>query len=422
MDDHHRCKTCGHHKSKELCKDKLLEWSVNDYTIKNGFKKDLDFGKYSTIYNSDMALKGEIFKAKPWLADYPPKYHLRNYRITFPPGKGVPGAFDYNRPYSQWGGDVKYGMGIYNYPVIISGFGHPHILTVQTATKLKRCNPKCSIVAEEMMLTRLANGSEQIFKWFAQLVNSDGNPIPYDVKTPAGALKGMMSQLISDPKPINLDNVYQMFNTFNKTFFGSNKTLTEIVDYTKESTDVILRNGQVDFLSWGAGMKNHQDHTLHTYDHYKAYYDAKASGDRKAFKKAKLELNMATRQLMDSGLQLASFFVVFHGATLYLDTALDLAGANSPPAIPPEYRIDRMMCFNSLSLSYWNQHVAMFNDFNMVAANSCIVDPEVEMYKITVSMLESCEEIADFLGELFSSFDCVVRERNLYQVMPPSFP
>ena len=386
----------------------LRAWHADEYSSEEGFDLSIDFGQKSTIYNSDLALKGNIFNVNDWLGDYPSKYHLYNFNTKFEEGDGVPGGFQYDRPIEQWRKDQKYNMGPSKYATIIGGFGHNHILTVQAAIELKRVGHVN--IGHEMMLERLTEGSTQIFKWYAGLVDDKGVLIPFDPKTLPGMLKQLMLQLIESEEVIDLDRLYDNFTAFNVKFFKNDKELTAIINQTKKANNEILRNGNIPFLSWHRGMKHHQHHTLHLYDDYYHYYH---SDSNEEFRRAKAKLNVAVRDLIDSGPQLGAFFQTFYGAVVFLDRALDIIGAKSEPCIPPKLRMDRLKCLGTLSHSYWMQHTALFADFDMVSANPYIKDPEIEMYRIKVTMLESCEEIAIFLGELFSSFDWLIRGRKL---------
>lgn len=402
----------------------LLPWEIDDYSIADGFKDRIDFGRRTTIYNSQLALKGEVFADIPWKPDYPPKYQLRNYRITFPPGTGIPGAFDYSQGFNLWGGDDsrgKYGAGYNKYSTIINGFGHPHILTAQAAIELRKY---CGAVdmAHEMLLTRLALGSEKIFRWCAGLDNPNGDPIPYDKNTPAGYLRNILDRLISSNDPIDLNEIYGDLNMFNKVFFGSNKVLTDIVNRTKQFNDSLLQGGQIEFMPWHSAMIHHQQCIFDAYDCYEKYYQARDKGDKEAFRQAKKELNIEVRKLINSGPQLGAFFILFNGATVYLNYALDISGASSESLIPSKYIIDRVNYFGSLSTSYWKQHTVMFNDFVRVIADDCFPNRVDEMYKIKVSMLESCEIIGIVTPEAMYVMDGLVRYRSLYDVLPKSFP
>jgi hypothetical protein len=52
----------------------------------------------------------------------------------------------------------------------------------------------------------------------------------------------------------------------------------------------------------------------------------------------------------------------------------------------------------------------MFEDFN----KACAVQDHRKMYEARITMLESCSNIAGYLGEVFRAFDDLIRRREIY--------
>jgi hypothetical protein len=258
-------------------------------------------------------------------------------------------------------------------------------------------------------MTSLLNGSTDIFRWFAQLVDANSNPIPYDPKTPSGQLKDLMAMLISGPDPIDINWFADQFRGFLSVYFPDGQSeLYGYIDQMVAYTNQCLYNGKIDLTSWLVTMTVHQDHTHIGYDMYKEYYES----DNKM--KAAKKLNKFCREFLDTGERMAAFFGVFFFAVVILDRAMTLLGSPSPPAIPTEKTNDILNYVIYNQLAQWRQHIWGFLDYDMVAANKCFPNQLRTLFKIQTMMLETCSPLGLCIGKIMYSFDRLVRGRNLY--------
>ena len=161
-----------------------LEFLINDPT------------DYQYIYNSELALPGGSDKI--FGTDY--AAHIDS--TTYIPGTspGVPGPFNYSLPYSGWGGD-NVTVGSQYYSNILAHFGHWHILGIQ-ARSIRLFENGCAVTeAEDKGLEHLLFGSTQIFNWYGQVVDLQGNLIDYsaDSTNLLGQISGLINLLINKP-------------------------------------------------------------------------------------------------------------------------------------------------------------------------------------------------------------------------------
>lgn len=115
-------------------------------------------------------------------------------------------------------------------------------------------------------------------------------------------------------------------------------------------------------------------------------------------------------------------FGLFYSAVSFLDIFLNEFGDPTDPAIPNQYREDRVKFVHSLNVRYWDEHVTMFDDYNKAAALCKDAASNINLFRIQLTMLESCTNISTFVGEVFRAFDMLIRYRDLYNKLPPAFP
>lgn len=383
-------------------------WSASDYNYSTGVQDNVNFAVKSTSFDSPMALGGTAYRAEPWKPDYQPRYYLHEASTTYPPGVFVPSGFDWNRGIDYWYNDLKYEIGQFNYPVIIAGFGHTHILTVQAAIRVKMQN-MCADVSDLMsQFTSMRSGSTDIFLCFAQLVDAYSNPIAYDPNTPSGKLKQLTEMLIKGPDNIDVEWLAQKFRNFLSNYFPNGQP--ELYGYIDQMVAYVKKcmYGDTIFKSWNSTMEEHADCMFMGFEMYTEYYKHKCNP--KIVKK----LNSFCRKFLLTGEYLAAFFGVFLFCTVILDRALTIMGSPTTPAIPTDKVSNILNYILSNQLAAWRQHIWGFLDYDMVAANKCFPNQLNKLFEIQTTMLETCNPLACFIGKIMFSYDRLVRGRNLY--------
>lgn len=396
-----------------------------DFIPGSGLKKTYDFIEKGLFYDSKLATEGEIFTVSAPEPDYTPEYFVRNLNTNFGAGFGVPGPYPYTWPWSQWGGDLKYEFGTNFYSTLIDHFGHSHFFTMQHKISIKMKSLCLKTVFQDTMLQRIKGAGTQIFKWYAGLVDNDGAAIPYDVSVPAGALKGLMDYLITGKGSITgyLDTNYILgsFQFFKTHFFPASVPLqNEINNLTAYIAEATF-NGMIPVLPWHKLFQVHQDGVYESFLNYRTMYNTcKSDKCYKYYKEMAIE---HSKHMMDGGRQFGVFFGIFYGAISFLDIFLQELGEdlNTDPAIPHVYRASRVPYYQKELVRFWDEHVAMFEDFNKIAALPISETNEVELYRIQMAQAESCGSLGIFIGEVFRAFDKLIRYRNLYTVLPPTF-
>jgi hypothetical protein len=300
-------------------------------------------------------------------------------------------------------------------------------MTVHSKIAAKKRDICTTTKSQDKMLDHLIGASTQIFKWYAQLVDTDGNPILYDVTTPAGQLKGLMDLLITGKGTTNNDGVldYQeivgAFQFFKNTFAPTSEPLqNEINKLNAFLIDVLRINVDgvqpVPLMAWQQHMTHHQYSTYIAFEKFRTIYTTCKEDPKYADMLA--ETNHFMYHMMDQGRQFAAFFGLFYSATSFLDLFLNEFIGSDGEAIPSLYRSDRVTFIHDAETRWWQEHITMFMDYDKAAA----LNDEDSMYSIELNMLESCTYIACTVGEIFRAFDTVIRSRNLYAMLPPSFP
>jgi hypothetical protein len=413
-----KCKCC-----KKVCIENLTPWTMDDYDQSTeSLKPEVMPTRKAFIYDSPLALNLDgIFSNPDQQYGYPPPYKLRVYTLDYTKANpGVPGPFPYEYPYSLWGGDEKYMAGQFNYPSLLADFGHTHILSIYSKINVKRRCFKAETISQDETLLFLLNGSTQIFKWFANLVDTRGNPIPYDPSKPAGALKQLMELLITSLVPIQPQQIIGAFQYFKNTFAPNNVELQHQIDELTRLIDEIYVRYNIDILSWHETMAMHQDHVYQAYVEYRSLY--KLCKNSTAFREKENKVNDFIKTMYDGANQMSGFFCIFYSAVVFLDTFTYDLGAVSEPVIPVQYRQERLTYINSNFQRYWNEHVGLFDDYDKCSALTMCADLENQLFRISISHLESCSVLANLLGVLFNNFDTLVRRNHLFEVLPSEFP
>jgi hypothetical protein len=433
-------------KNDTCCKNvKCSEFVPSDYSSQTGFNKDTDFVNKCYFYNSKLAIDGTLYNIpEPTPSDYPPNYEVPNLRFFFnEPNSGVPGPFDYNLPWSQWGGDEKYDMGPKFYCAILEDFGHRLIMTLQSKINILRYNKKANISAQDKMLLEIVNGSTQVFKWFAQLINTNGNPIPYNPSLLSGQLKNFEKILIEGIGPpeavnngvINVEYIISAFQNIANAYapiapdpLASQKLQVEIDELTRFLDDVLFLNTPgvkpIPLLTQKLLFEVIPDRVFDNFVLlYKIYNDdkckEKSKKEKKCFEKLKKLANEQALELINTGRQQAAFFGIFYTAISFMDILLNVFNIElGKEAIPDIYRNQRVRWIHDGLKSWSIQNYTQFYDFDKAAAKYC----EDDVYKTSLSLLTVCNYLALQISEVFRAFDKIVRFRNLYaslDLIPP---
>lgn len=438
----------------------LEPWEITDFDAVNEWPDNLDVTKKGFMYDSDLALNGDVYKI-PISSAYPINpYYVRNLRTDFSdPGSGVPGPYEYSKDFSHWGGDDKFQIGTQFYGILLAHFGHTHILALHSKIASKRRDFLTSTKSQDMILEHLAAGSVQIFSKYASLVDLKGNKIDYTlpgVHPDVAKLMGMMDMLISGAGTtdaiINTDRVISAFKGFINNLadqmgvsvpppsIGSPKSggnplqglVNEVETLDKFLRDVLRMDAPladtIPFMAWGPLMEMHQIGMYKSYEYYRAVYNC--NKNRKEYAGLVSRSNMHTRHMYDGGRQLAAFFGLFYSATSFLDQFLTFVegGLSQAPELPPgitvptdsaipdgKIRVKRVKYIHDTMKRYWMEHVTMFEDYDKASAFDICDEVEKKLYEIELSMLESCGTLACSLGEVFRAFDTLIRHRQLYE-------
>lgn len=437
-------------------------WKVNEYDTVNDVPKPKKgpFVLKNYVYNSDMAVNSQIFKISSnynWDATYK-NYSLHNTLVNFftpsttcpvgtpgnvVPAPGVPGPFSYAMDWNSWGGDDKLEIGKLFYTNILAHFGHTHILSVHAKIAADLNCPAALTPSQDTMMAHLLNGSTQIFRWYAQLVDyPNGNSVNYSVQ--AGLIplmKGFMDMLITGAgvgansgvcPPDNAMDINQIIGLL--LFFKqrlNDPNATAIVDSTIPFLMNLLRRNAnqqnpIPYLPWYDLMRTHQMVVHHVYDEARELYTT--NPDTLGWDEMAADVDMMIMQAIDSGRQMAAFFSLFYAATALLDILVTQAqpllppAAKTSPAIPANYAVERVSFIQKAQERWWYEHTNMFVDYDRAAA----ANDQDSMYKIQLTMLESCTFVACTVGEIFRAFDTIVRHRGLFNVLaqipPPPQP
>lgn len=400
----------------------LEPWTLSDWnSTSNDFSKTVNFLTKQYLFESVVALQTNIFDVTD--------YHLPSFTtewgsVTHPiPNVIVPGPYRYDEPIEKWGGDTLLGVGIYRYPLIFADFGHTHILAIHARNLVLMQNPWADTTNLDLTLLRMAGGSSFIFAKFALLVDSNGNFLPVtNDSPPVQQIKGLMKMFIFGSgaeygQPGSILDLNALGGFFNNAinFYGQNaahkQLLGEIVQRLQNTLMEQLDLDTADpipLVAWDPLMKAHQMHTMHSYETYR---DAYFPVSEKKMDAKTMHANDMYRQGHRFGKQMGAFFSAFYGFIDFMDKLLmvqPLSGDHY--TIGLDVHVQRTGFINYASRRYWVEHVLMFEDFN----KACAVQDHHKMYEARMTMLESCSNIALYLGEVFRAFDDLIRRREIY--------
>jgi hypothetical protein len=395
----------------------LYPWSSSDWNTDDLFTNP-SFVEKQYIYLSSLALPAGPNKVMG------SDYRTHNDRTEFSGvNPGVPGPFDYSEGYEFWGGDNVLD-GKARYSEIISHFGHTHILSVQGKVRLEGEDSCADTTAEDKMLDHLLGASTQIFNWYAQLVDNDGNFVNLQLEHPiVGQLKGLMGMLINGWGTPNMNGEVDMniiisaMSGFVSQFSQGpahsallNAELDRLVLYLQD----VLRFGlddEIPFLAWYQLMDIHQRGSVSYGKLYREAYKTNPSSNN--YQAARDSANTHTEFNTRMGRQLASFFGAFYTLTNFLDKFYIPQLPGDDYAIPEMITNQRLNYVLESQKNLWYQHTILFQDWHKAVA---LGDLDVA-YRINVALLESCTPLASSIGIIFEDFDTLIRRRHIYQAL-----
>ena len=396
----------------------LIEWTTADWNPTNEFViSEPSTRQY--IYKSAAALPATATTV------FGLDYHAHLDSPEYIPGTspGVPGPFDYNLPYSGWGGD-NVTVGQQYYGQILAHFGHTHILTIQQRSVRVFENHCANTESEDKMLEHLVSGSTQIFNWYAQIVDIDGNFNP-----PQGSFFGdltinLFNQMINGAGTPNgnghidmaaLSAGIQIYIDYAAVNFPSQVPLlgaeaARLMAFLTDVLDLDTMNPQP-LISWNILMDVHQQGSVDSFYKYMDIY--KSDPNAIDYESKVYAANQFILEQMKMGRQLGAFFGAFYSFTNFLDKfyAVNATGYETDDyAIPLDIMAANTDFVISAQKNYWYQHTVLFQDWHK--AN--VLEDYDSAYKINVWFLESCANIATSVGEIFSRFDRLIRYRGLF--------
>lgn len=431
----------------------LSPWTLSDYSLTDGFcissSSCANFAQKPLLMESVLATKVDSIPGSGKLFDTSPDSYFPPFSVkTVPNEEVIPlvSLFPFEWDWSKWGGDTDMEWGQNFYSVIMAHFGRTHIMTVQTKMALQRVAKDADTSAQDTLMEYLANLSIQIFGWFAQVFDNNGNVIPNTGIASIDNLKSLMKYMIfadnrntvdyHQPTPLDLNKLTQAFSGFydqmyavGRPFHGTPQAaqaaeLLGLCDgflkkalYYKEG-----RGYLIDFLDWRTLMKVHQ-HRMHMcFDMYRDLFNTNNCSS--AYLEKKHMLNEFCCKSIDTGRQMAAFFGLFNIAVNFLDVVLDSIGSANPSgqtaaAIPADKRINRAKKTNEELLAKWQEHVCLFNDYAKVAALKNVNANNMKLLQIQLNMLDSCGALSVELGKIMRDLDCIVRHRKLYSMLAP---
>lgn len=404
----------------------LRPWVPRDYQPGIGIDPDIAFTEKAFFYDSTLATKGMIFHMDRQGACYPEQYYVRNLNTQFTgPNPGIPGGFEYSQGIQCWANDNLYDFGKSKYSSGIGHFGHSHIFTMMTISSLLRVNPKANLESQMLMSQHLINGSTQIFNFFGGLIDVKGNKIPYVPGTPAGDLRGLFDMFINGTGTtngvMNPEFIVASFQKMKDVFLPNSLRLQEEINvlnnFLKETLNM---NGPVEMLAWYYSMKHHQEMIIECFHvHYRLYRTSKSS---RRYQRRFNAANENCRIVFNTGPKMAAFFGAFYSAISFLDIMLQELGMSTIQIIPNEFRRRRVTAIHTFQKRYWMEHVSMFIDYQKVAALEVTPETGNQLYRLTVSMNESCESIDIHIGEVFRACDVMTRGVKIFEKLPGKYP
>jgi hypothetical protein len=404
--------------------DMLAEWFPIDYDRSTYFPKCTTFTDNTFFYNSKLATDGDLFKIENHNCDYPPAYHERNYNTCFiKPDTGIPGPFPYDWPWSKWEGDEKYNFGPHMYTATLMHIGRNIILLLHTKINIKIRDPCSPTKSQDKALANMVNGSTEIFKKFADLIDVNGNPIQYNTSTPAGKLKELFDILITGKGTndgyLDYQQIIGSFQFFKDTFAPNSPSLQTIINDLTSRVESFLRQNTcacpIRLRSWDYMIKSYVRSVERAYDLYRELYSMEQCDCKYCHLRDRTNDHMLIHH--DHAKQFAAFFSIIYSAVAFLDEFLNIFSNPTVPAIPTDFRDDRIEFIHESLGRYWREHAAFFDDYTKASA----LCREDDMFRSQITHLESCASLSIIVGEIFRSVDNWVRQRGGYSALPGTF-
>lgn len=404
----------------------LKPWVPRDYSSrKQSIRDDVLFSEKAFFYDSTLTNDGKIYTMPFVKRCYPPQYYTRNLKIEFNgPNPGVPGSFQYDQPWCCWGGDKRYGVGADKYTANIGHFGHSHIFTIMSKISILRANPNATTLPQELMEKHLLNGSTQIFSWSGNVVDAEGNKVPYKLGNPRGDVHGMFDMFITGAGTtdgvLDVEAILNQLQSIKDLYLPKSCQLQTTIDRLRGFLKDILLDGKISLMSWRASMTHHQELIFKVWQAFwKLYRTCKRS---KKYKKRLAEAEAMCREFYYTGAEMGAFFGTFYSVVSFLDTWLYEMGWSTETSIPNKYRNQRETIVHITQKRYWREHVTMFTDYDKAAALVKDAESEFRMFQTTVAITESCTTMEIYVGAIFFALDKLVRDIGLFNLLPTHYP
>lgn len=372
-------------------------------------------------------------------------YQVVDSKISFPPGTAVPGPFSYRQGWSKWGGDKTFN-GHLRYSSILDHFGHTHIMAVHSKISSTMAademlggggsrsgstrTPLAAHKADDMTFHHLLGGSWQIFRWYAGLVDTEGNPLPrVSINPPLALAQRQLAEMFGlligwQPESIDINEVpFDLLIPLGEIGSVLATPTTECGQILAQMQTFLMETlvaEDLSFWSWSDLMARHQTAVYHTYELYAEVErllvrNSSTVDQRQKYRDAVQAANDHGHKSIAMGRQLAAFFGAFYSVTAYYDALL----IYHKPALLTAFvetddfhstRVDMVRTMHVWLRRHWYEHGVMFDDYARAAARR----DQIAMFQIRIQMLESCAHLGGQVGEVFRAFDHVVRRNDLY--------
>jgi hypothetical protein len=411
-------------KFEEFNTDLLREWLPSDYSRGTEYPRATSFTDKAFFYNSRLALEGELFDQGCQHPDYPGPYQESNYNTSFcKPDSGVPGPFPWGMSISQWTGDTQFDFGPHLYTQIYSHWSYSHALTIITKINIllrDKCSPTKS---QDKLLDNITNGSIEQFLRISGLVDLSGNPIPYGTPdSTKDQLMGFMDKLITGKGTncgvIEIEELIDAIQGFKNGFApNSNDAQTIIDDLASLLNEILRRNvraSPVQFKSWSHWVKTYVCAVQKSFELYRKLYSTDVCSPE--YCRLRDQTNAHVAQTLDLANQYAALFTFFYSTIAILDIILDVLGNQTQPAIPSQYRLDRVKLINNAVFRYWKQKMHFFDDYAKAAA----LCREDDMYRSELSLISSFTISNIIESEVLRALDNWIRLRDGLNSLVPT--
>jgi hypothetical protein len=259
------------------------------------------------------------------------------------------------------------------------------------------------------------NGSVEQFLRIAGLVDVSGNPVPYgNTQSPKDQLMGFMDKLITGRGTscgtIDVEELIAAIQGFKNGFAPNSSDAQQIIDDLTIVLNVILRRNvratPIQFKSWDFWTKTYINSVQKSFELYRKLYSTNVCDPE--YCRLRDQTNAHVAQTLDLANQYAALFTFFYSTIAVLDIILDVLGNQSQPAIPPQYRLDRVKLINNTVFRYWKQKMHFYDDYAK-AASLCRED---DMYRSELSLIDSFTISNIIESEVLRALDNWIRQRN----------